>query len=299
MSATLDDLRAEIDRIDAELHELLIRRTEVSRQIGKVKDRNRPRLRPAREAAVLRRLIARHRGTLPKPVLVRIWREIIADSAAQQSPFAVAVYVGEQDRELGDLAREHFGVLTPLVEHGSPVRVLDAVASGKTALGVLPPMQAGGTDPWWRHLARDSGDVPRVVASLPFAAWPRDRGGESAALVVGLGPVEPSGEDRSFLVAELTERVSRAAFKDLLTRAGLDVRETQTWTDGDDAPYCYCLAEVEGFVDSVDSEPLASLRAAAGDKLAALWPIGSYPVPLSAAAMAPEKAGTARGRARK
>jgi chorismate mutase len=293
--ASLEDLRREIDEIDAQIHDLLIRRTEVSRQIGKVKERGAARLRPAREAEILRNLAGRHRGSLPKPVLLRIWREILSDSTAQQGPYTVSVYAGEQDRELRDLAREFFGVLTPLVEQGSSVRVLNEVASGAAAVGVLPPIHADGDDPWWRHLARDGADVPRIVARLPFAPWPRDRGGESVGLVVGRGPVEASGEDRSFLIAELTERMSRAAFKDLLSRSGLEVRETATWSESDQAPYCYCLAEVEGFLGAPEAEPLASLAAAAGERLSRIWSIGSYPVPLGPEAMAAAK-GTGRRR---
>jgi hypothetical protein len=273
-----------------------MRRTEISRQIGKVKERSRPRIRPGREAIVMRGLVARHRGNLPKPVLLRIWREIIADSAAQQGPFSLSVYDGEQAPELGDLAREFFGVLTPIAEQGSPVRVLNDVASGTSSLGILPTFAGDSDDPWWRHLAREGADVPRIVGRLPFAPWPRDRGDEAEALVVSLGAPEPSGDDRSYLVAEVRDRMSRAAFKDLLNRCGLAVHETATWTEGDSAPTCYCLAEVEGFLDGPQAAPLVELAEAAGDKLERVWTIGSYPVPLSKADMAGEGG---RGRARR
>src|SRR5258708_38630665 len=68
---TLDDLRREIDEIDDSLHDLLIRRTAVSLDIAKVKapanGGNRGfagSMRPGRGAALLRRLLARHRGKL-------------------------------------------------------------------------------------------------------------------------------------------------------------------------------------------------------------------------------------------
>ncbi len=295
-TAKLEDLRREIDEIDAQLHELLIRRTEVSRQIGRAKERGRVRIRPAREAQIMRHLVASHRGSLPKAVLLRIWREVIADSAAQQGPFSLSVYEGEDAPELRDLAREFFGVLTPIAEQGSAVRVLNEVACGAASLGVLPPIEADSRDPWWRHLARDGAEVPRIVARLPFAPWPRDRGADSAALVVAAGPVEPSGHDRSFLVAEIQDRMSRAAFKDLLGRAGLAVRETAAWNESEAAPYGYCLAEIEGYLGGSDDPPLAALLQAAGERIARLWPIGSYPVPLGDAEMAAPGARAGRSR---
>jgi chorismate mutase len=281
----LEDLRREIDEIDAQLHELLIRRTEVSRTIGKAKERGRARIRPAREAQIMRQLVARHRGTLPKAVLLRIWREIISDSAAQQGPFSLSVYVSEEAPELRDLAREFFGVLTPMAEQGSAVRVLNEVASGTASLGILPPVDADNRNPWWLHLARDADDVPRIVGRLPFAPWPRDRGADATALVVALGTAEPSGHDRSFLVAEVKERMSRARFKDLLVKAGLSVRETATWSESGSSTYAYCLAEVEGYLGGVEDAPLADLLATAGERIERLWPVGSYPVPLGSAEM--------------
>ena len=35
-------------------------------------------LRPGREALILRRLVARHRGPFSRAVLVRLWRELIS-----------------------------------------------------------------------------------------------------------------------------------------------------------------------------------------------------------------------------
>src|SRR5260221_11185445 len=97
---TLDDLRREIDEIDDSLHDLLIRRAAVSLDIAKVKapanGGNRvlaDSMRPAREAAILRRLLARHRGELP-PRVVGIWRQIIAASLRAQASFEVHVFIG-------------------------------------------------------------------------------------------------------------------------------------------------------------------------------------------------------------
>jgi chorismate mutase/prephenate dehydratase len=75
-------LRAEIDAIDSQLHDLLMRRTDLAVQVGEVKARVQPLggtpadgskfIRPAREALILRRLVARHQGKLPKAVKRRV-----------------------------------------------------------------------------------------------------------------------------------------------------------------------------------------------------------------------------------
>ena len=110
MSETdLSALRQEIDTIDAELHALLVRRAAVSEKVRGIKSDDSLKLRPGREANILRALIARHSGSFPKAQLIRIWREILTASLAMQGPFSVAVYATETAHSLWDLARDHFG----------------------------------------------------------------------------------------------------------------------------------------------------------------------------------------------
>jgi chorismate mutase / prephenate dehydratase len=174
---TLEGLRGEIDEIDDALHDLLIRRAEVSHAIAKVKQPGAlqgkgaimPALRPAREAAILRRLIARHRGDLPPRVLARIWREIIAASLRVQSKFQLHVYAGENQTGFVDLAHAHFGSLTPIRSHTRPSMVVHACAEEPNSLGVVPlPLIEEPGPAWWAQLAPAGEKGPRVVAKLPF-----------------------------------------------------------------------------------------------------------------------------------
>ena len=185
----LDSLRQEIDEIDSALHDLLMRRSEVTAEVGRAKrdaGTTGQFLRPGREALVLRRLVERHQGGFPKPVLVRLWREIFAAATAQQGPFSVCVLSGKGATGLRDLARTHFGTLTPIGEGGSPQRVINAVVEGEAQVGVLP-MPEDGDAGWWRHLLAQGTQPPRIIARLPFAAAPRGSegaGSDSRALAM-------------------------------------------------------------------------------------------------------------------
>ena len=55
----LSQLRKEIDVIDAEIHALIVRRAHISESIRGVKSDDEPKLRPGREANILRALLAR------------------------------------------------------------------------------------------------------------------------------------------------------------------------------------------------------------------------------------------------
>jgi chorismate mutase len=78
--ASLASLRAEIDRIDEEMHRLLIERGEIIESLIQVKGTQETgaAFRPAREAAMMRKLVERHRGILPLDTAESIWRVIIS-----------------------------------------------------------------------------------------------------------------------------------------------------------------------------------------------------------------------------
>ena len=88
---TLNDLRAEIDRIDASMHALLMERGEIIGELIKVKrtQESGAAFRPAREASMMRKLVERHRGILPLDTVESIWRVIIATFTFVQAPYSV------------------------------------------------------------------------------------------------------------------------------------------------------------------------------------------------------------------
>lgn len=276
---SLASLRREIDEIDDALHDLLIRRGNLQAGVGRAKSGDGLYIRPGREAKVLRRLIARHEGCFPKPVLVRIWREIFAAGLALQGSFSVAL-LGSADAsgDLRALASDHFGSLTPIVEMGTAARVMEAVAEGKPGIGVLPMPESEEREPWWPLLARGGDKVPRIIARLPFAAT-GNRANSVEALAIGLAPVEETGDDRSYMTIEIAGQASRSALRRALDRCGFDLTDWKSWAAPDGASFC--LVECRGVL--TDDDPrLTSLRRNHSEVVAAAWLLGGYAVPLSA-----------------
>ncbi len=278
----LDALRQEIDQIDSTLHDLLMRRSEVTSEVGQAKRAAGTVgqfLRPGREALVLRRLIARHQGGFPKAVLVRLWREIFAAATSQQGEFSICVLSGKGGEGLRDLAREHFGSLTPIGEQGSAHRVIHAVAEGEAQVGVLPLPQDGG-DPWWRHLLSSGSQPPRIIARLPFAKGPR--GSDARGLAIGYCEMEDTGEDRSFLIVESMQEVSRSTLRGKLESSGFTVVEM---IGTEDSPgHWLHLVEAEGCVLPEDPR-LAALADEAQDMRLLARAVGGYALPLSREAL--------------
>ena len=279
---SLDDLRREIDEIDDALHDLLMRRTEIVKKVRVAKGDGSGHIRPGREAQVLRRLVARHRGPFPKPVVARIWRDIIAALTLLQGPLVVAVYAPEGGPDLRTRARDHYGALVALTGYESAMGVLRAVTEGRATIGVLPLPESDDEDPWWRSLASDGESTPRIVARLPFASMEPPPGEGVEALAVAMTPQEESGLDHGYLVVETAEQLSRGALGELLGRAGIRVLDVQHW--GEQPDRRLHLIEVEGFLAPGDRRLAGLVWDGAALKS---WVIGGCAVPLSAQELAP------------
>ncbi len=276
-TATLADLRAEIDRIDDTLHDLVIRRSEVGAMIGDLKGHDGLALRPAREAAILRRLATRHSGRMVKADLVQIWKELLGSSVRQQGPFSVAVCEGGGCRAL---ARDQFGARTPMTGFESARRVVEAVTKREASVGVLPFPIPRDPDPWWRFLVNEAEGAPRVVNRLPWGGPPGGTlGDEGDALVVADLAHEDTGKDRSLFVFDAEAEFNRASIDAALTRVGLTVTLSALWYDTEKPRVWLHMVEIKGFA-AADDERIRRAGEYLGPAVKRVVPLGGYPVPL-------------------
>jgi len=290
---TLDELRRKIDEIDDELHDLLMRRTEIVAEIGALKKSDHtPALRPGREAAILRRLMARHKGPLPRPLIVRIWRELLSGTIAMQVDFAVAVFAPDASPGYWDIARDHYGSHTPMTAYSTAVQVLRAVTEGEASVGVLPIPQDGEAEPWWPHLASTDPATPRIIARLPFAGRGNARSEDAEALAIGRADIEGTGADRSLLVIDTSREMSRGRLLSALKSGGFEPSFLAAVERGPNLDAD--LLELEGIVRAED-HPLRDALRPLGEAAGGLSFLGGYARPLTSQEIsAPRKGGTRR-----
>lgn len=268
-------LRAELDRLDDTLHNTLMRRAEVVKQVAALRVKGPVPLRPGREAAIIRRLLARHQGGLPAFGIVRIWRELLGTTTAQQHPLVVGVCEAGSDPAYLALAREHFGALTPMRPHRSPAETMEEVRAGRATVAVLPmPAEdEASSDAWWTALLHPGDPRMHVVARLPFWA-PRPKGTPNVqGLVVSAAAPDPSGHDCSLLGLELAD-ADRARLGAAVAASGFRTGPMIVRQGVDGLAAC-ALTEVEGFI-SGDDPRLSALRGA-GCRPTVL---GAYAVPV-------------------
>lgn len=168
----LSELRVDIDRIDAEVHRLLMERGEIIERLIAVKARQGggSAFRPGREAEMMRRLAERHHGILPLDTVESIWRIIISTFTYVQSKYSIHVDVSAGDAAMRDSARFHFGFSVPFAPHHGPRAVIRAVAAASGDLGLLRVTSGAGDGAWWTDLVGD--EAPKVIARVPFVERP-------------------------------------------------------------------------------------------------------------------------------
>jgi chorismate mutase / prephenate dehydratase len=139
-ASPLANLRAQIDGVDARIHELLNDRARLARQAGISKHADGHTVdyyRPEREAQVLRMARERNKGPLRTEEILRLFREIMSACLAQEEPLKVA-FLGPEGTFSQTAALKHFGHSVRALPLTSVEEVFHEVEAGMADFGVVP-----------------------------------------------------------------------------------------------------------------------------------------------------------------
>lgn len=140
---TLADARSRIDTLDSEIQRLISDRARVAQRVRDIKAAagdTTDHYRPAREAEVLRRAMARNRdmgGPLADEVMARIMREIMSACLALETPLAVS-YLGPEGTYTQAAVYKHFGHQVAARSASAIDDIFRDVESGAAMYGVVP-----------------------------------------------------------------------------------------------------------------------------------------------------------------
>jgi chorismate mutase len=191
----LDAIRRDIDSIDDQILRLLMQRAAATAKVKATKAHDgsiaASPFRPAREAAMLHRLIAEAGNSLSPEFLVRLWRVILSGSIQSQAP--VTLHMDSalgQDLAMRLLVGQHFcGMKVEL--HHSPAAALAALAKARGDLGLIGP-----SSDWAGSFADGIAGGAQVIVTLPVLAT----GGQPQLLVFGHAVPQPSGSDETLVL---------------------------------------------------------------------------------------------------
>lgn len=191
---SLEVLRREIDSIDDQILALLVRRFAATAKVGVSKARDgsisSSPIRPAREAAMLRRLAAQGGADVQPQLLVRLWRVILSASIQSQAPITLHMDRSlAHDLEARLLVSQYFCEMSAEL-HDTPSAALEVVKRRRCDLAVIAAASA-----WPDGASHVMAGGVGVISALPFVrniAEPR-------LLVFGHAEPQPSGDDETVL----------------------------------------------------------------------------------------------------
>ena len=245
----LSRLRAQLDALDDQIHDLLMRRAEVVEGVARDGGKTGTKIRPGREAIILRRLLARHDGALPAQAIIRFWREMFGAALIIEGGQVMAVCDGD-DRLA--LAREHFGPYTPSRRHHNPAQTLADLREGAQLAVLPPPSEDDEPGGWWPMLTATGAHRLFVIAKLPFLSRRFEGAPLGEAYVVAAVRPDPSGDDRGLIACEFTPDTSRTRMSALFKEAGFTPGTVWVRRLANE-PRLRALVEVEGLV--ADDDP--------------------------------------------
>lgn len=190
----IEKYRQEIDAVDSQLLQLIVKRLELARAVRDAKS-GALIWRPEREAAQMERLTTL--TDAPADFVSRIWAELVGASLAIQGPIQLHVALEGDALDLWTLVRDRFGASISARAYPTASAALAACADDFQGVGILPA--PGGMNAWWSAL-RPQGALSehRILAGLPRIGdsdWPR-------AVAVGRSPWIASVHVRSLIAIE-------------------------------------------------------------------------------------------------
>jgi len=138
--ATLDEVRQQIDSLDAQIQDLISARARLAQAVRESKGELEHAVdyyRPEREAQVLRAVVARNQGPISDAEMLRLFREIMSVCLAQQEPLKIA-YLGPEGTFTQQAVNQHFGHSVQALGVTGIDDVFSQVESSDADFGVVP-----------------------------------------------------------------------------------------------------------------------------------------------------------------
>jgi chorismate mutase/prephenate dehydratase len=137
-SASVRQIRVQIDKLDQQILKLINERANLAMQIGRVKSEQGAEVfSPAREEEVLHNVLEANKGPLDNTSIRSIFRELMSGSRALQKVLKVS-YLGPEDSFSHLATLEKFGNSVEFLRVGSIAAVFEEVNRGHADFGVVP-----------------------------------------------------------------------------------------------------------------------------------------------------------------
>jgi chorismate mutase/prephenate dehydratase len=194
---SLEEIRREIDGIDDAILKLVSERLAMIDRVRAVKNgaESGPAspMRPAREAAILRRIIDAAGDRVPAELCFKLWRALISAATQRQATLRVHGSTGLfTSANAQVLIREYFGPAI-LADHPGEAMTLQAVAANRGDVAAVAL-----DSPWVTPYLEGLAGRAQVIGCLPFLAVDT----KPRILLLGHSQPEATGADETLVITD-------------------------------------------------------------------------------------------------
>lgn len=210
MKNNLENLRAEIDKIDDEIFSLLQKRLKIVEKVGHLKKSSvaKPIIRPGREASMLQKAYdkAIKSGHSKKTALAfaNLWRSIIILGVNFEDEIEILVRSEKESK----FAREYLGNFASVKVKKTEKEIIKQLTECPKSISILEVQKNYTKEPWWLTAAKNP--QLKIIAKLPLIGETQK---ENIYTFANITP-EPTGNDRFVYI--ITGKIPRSLMDDAI-----------------------------------------------------------------------------------
>jgi len=216
----LQELREEIDEIDAQIIKLIKRRMSVIPRVSELKKNNGEKffIKSSREIDMIKNLVKQVEGNFLKLTIADIWRKLITSANMEEQALQIGIHNPHAVGDYEYLVREYFSQQVTITNFDSATNLITEMQKSAINIGVfLLPNPEENFDKkdtiqknWWINMANNRAGL-KIYAKIPFVDFSSQKNKKNIQLVLSaIKDAEPSESDFTLLSIEVASDVSRS-----------------------------------------------------------------------------------------
>lgn len=252
-------LRNKIDEIDDGIISLLKKRMGIINDVSHLKRNNNESffIKSAREADMIKALVAKVGDSIPHSIVINLWRKIISVANVKEQDLKIAIHNPYSISDYTYLVREYYGDIVPTYLFDSSTNIVSEMERGEIQIGIfaLPGNESDfhnrkgdANENWWMGLANNKSGL-KIFAKIPFVEFQSEDKSHNQIQLVAVAQKEPerSKEDVTLFYVEVEKETSRGQILSALKENNLQARILKSTKLNQVEGIVFYLIEIDGF----------------------------------------------------
>ncbi len=240
----LNEFRADIDKIDQKILNLLQERMQIVRNVAKFKEKNNEKffIKSAREANMVKDLIKQSQSfstDFSPCAIIKIWRAIITSANLLEQPIKALIFNPKNIADFKYLVKSYYLDVLPIVEFENINNLDKNLEKNQAQIVIFPALDFAQN--WWLNLANNKFGL-KIFAKIPFL---KDENSNHQLFLSAIKQPEESGSDNSLLVIEINKNFNENHLINAFENCAISAKILDNFSSENH----FYLVETKGFFD--------------------------------------------------